>query len=900
MANIFKSMFVFLKCIWTDMRVWFSQWRLAMDRRLAENGTKQLWRILLLCVAFTGLIGFILFLVYGSICISTLKLNYSETPFVPDNVFDAAYFLLFTNGGQNLFDGSHILGFIFTTIGIVLVAFLTSTITNALERRSQRYLDGETDYLMSKHIVVFGASDYLYSIINEKSGINRRNEECRKLQKELDDKNNKKEKAPRQKYLIVTSRDVASLRREVFSFLDKRIDRRDFVFFFGDRTSDEDISKLSLERATEVFVIGDSMESDDIESYRDANNMDCVEAIGRYLKQKGNPPITQRVYDMSVNIGESGSKKVQYKQINKKNGSPLPCHVMFEYQTSFAAFQFSEISDDIKKYVHFMPFNFYDLWARKVIVSGKSTNLKYKFLDTVSENGDTKSYINEDSTKTVHLIIIGMTKMGIAMALQAAHVCHYPNFKSNEKNKKRTRISFIDSNADTELDYFKGRFPSLMSNSRTRFLDFSKRGCLDNITTSDAVEWRKNNNYKWSGDINGWYDIEWEFVKGRVESDSIQSFISKAAQKKEHIVTIAVCLPKSHQSIAAAMYLPTNVYEDCLQILTYQRRSGSIVNTLADTPVPQKEQAKYKKLIPFGMVDEGYDSSLDNDKRAMLVSYVYDSYYALKKTPSIVWKNLDGKPIPLVVASEYKVCDYKFTRYESEFVDWDNDVFYCIYNEYQTKWYFKYISDKMSSAFNANTIETKLRGLDILATDSCPDSFNQSQVETLIRVEHNRWNIEKMLTGFRSLTAEESRQMFSLRELYLKLDKDEAIILSSKENKLLLELRDMFVASINEKMRKGKDVYDDEKYNLALSQAWDNTTSFDNQDSNSRILAKDLVKTRWTNLRKQKKGWPYRAHLDICSCEELSIREEQHIIDFDKYLSEAIPVIYKKTSGNKK
>lgn len=892
MAAIIRNIFAFFKRIGTDFHVWLSQCRLAMDRRLAENDSKQLWRILLLCLACTGIVGIILFMIYGSVCIGALKINYSESPFVPDNVFEAAYYLLFANGGQDLYDGSTILGLVFTTIGIVLIAFLTSAITNALERRSQRYLDGETDYLMGKHIVIFGASDYLYSIINEKSGINRRNEERIKinderlvLQKNLDDKKiTEKEysksiatldaridalandKAPRQRFLIVTSRDVASLRREVFSFLDKRIDRRDFVFFFGDRTSDEDISKLSLERAKEVFVIGDSMESDDIESYRDSNNMDCVEAIGRYLKEKKSSPLSRRVEknqqfkvtktkkkyedpkDVEVNSVQMEEKDVQFVSSSKsKYGKPLPCHVMFEYQTTFAAFQFSEISADVKEYLYFMPFNYYDLWARKVIVSGHSGELKYQYLDSLKWEG-LGGFISENSEETVHLIILGMSKMGIAMALQTAHVCHYPNFKTN--NGKRTRITFIDSCADTERDYLKGRFPCMMSDIRTRSLDFSK--------TKGFNDWKKNKECGWKGDVNGWYDIEWEFIKGRIESDSVRDFLIDSTSREKHIVTIAVCLPKSHQSMAAAMYLPESVYEDCLQILTYQRRSGSIVNTLATTPTKGKEIARYKKLIPFGMIEDGYDSSLDNDVRAMLVSYVYDSYYSLKKGELV--DNLEkGRKDPV----EWHETDVRFERFDSHFIDWPNiNTIYCVYDHYATKWGAQFVMEKLSSAFNANTIETKLRGINY-TKESCPLTFKPEEIVVLSRVEHNRWNIEKMLTGYRTLTEEENRRLSSFRGLYLKLQNlGTSIALTDDEKKIL----------------KGE-------FNLQEDAPL-------TEEMIPELICK--VYEKWSHERKNLKGWPLRAHLDICSCEELAKREDSHIIEFDNHLSEAIPFILKK------
>ncbi len=723
-------LFVF---VWDKISYGWSSLRLMVDRILAERGYKQL-----LMPAFVCVISFILvaaslgFFVYKAIGIQYWfpKIDYVNNPYVPNNIFDAAYYLLFTNGGQNVYEHSHLVGFVITTLGIILLAFLTSSMTSMLERIAQRYIDGESTYRLKNHIVILGASDFLYSIINEKA-----------------------KSSTRTKFLIMTGLDVAKLRREVFSFLGDGLRSKDFVFLYGERTSSQDVSRLSLQDAKEVFVIGDTQETDQVESYRDAYNMDSVAAMGQYLEKAGKT-------------------------------SPLVCHVLFEYQTTFAAFQFSEISKDLKKHIDFRPFNFYDLWARKVIVAGQAGEYRYHFLDTAGFTPeDEPFFLDKDSDQTVHLIILGMTKMGIAMALQAAHICHFPNFKTG--NGKRTRITFVDSDADIEFNYFKGRFPSLMEQSRVRMVDYTG-------TRKKEGEWR--------GDEDGWLDIEWEFIKGRIEQDEVQDYLKESAACKQHIVTIAVCLPKSHQSIAAAMYMPTSVYEDCLQILTCQRLSGHIVDNMAHTQVGNRmEMPRYAKLIPFGMVDQGYDSSLDDDTAARMIAYVYDSYYAVRNNePS-------GK------------CDHTFEFYDQPYSDG-----FTSYEAYAHKWRETYVMDKMSSAFNANTLLTKLRGVG-LSPDQCPMELDEEKLSILMLVEHNRWNMEKLLTGYRTLTKDEVKH--------------------------LKELRSSDMAA-------------------------------------------------WRAERKRLKGWPIRAHLDICSYEDLKEREEQFIIDFDKALNAAIPYILKRTREN--
>lgn len=775
---------------------WLDSFRLHRDSLLSQGGIRTVGIVFFFGLLVTFLVALGLFLYYGNYFFlnATSTPDYAQGSFKPKNIIDAAYYLLITNGGQNFFEGSHLWGALITSVGIFLIAFLTSALTSLMERRSERYLSGESVYRMKNHIVIFGASDYLYSIIREKT-----------KGRETGFWNKVIAFFHPQRFLIVTTKDVKAVRREVFSYLEKGTNKKDFVFFFGERTSQEDISHLSLEYAREVFIIGDSEESDDYESYRDANNMDCVMEIGKYL---------DRVAYEVAEVAKDGI-------VSEKSPKPLLCHVMFEYQTSFAAFQFSE--PKVSARLDFRPFNYYDLWAQKMLVTKGEGVYSHKYLDTIfdeeedkkkdnnpegemderGEEKNNKKYIGRDSKETVHLIILGMSKMGIAMGIQAAHVCHYPNFRIFDKNKtsealdeerkkadNRTRITFIDTNADIEMNYLKGRFPSLLSETRTRYMDLC--GTVSHVGG-------------WKGDEDGWYDTEFEFIKGRIESPQIQDYIEDAAAQTSRIVTIAVCLPKSHQSMAAAMYMRESVYANVLQIFAFQRYSGTIIKELAAT-----EKGRYqKKIVPFGMMECGYDSSLDDDTRAMLVSYVYASFYALNPTSGDIERSTDPT----------------FDRFE-HFTDWPSGPErYKVYPDYSYKWPKEKLFEKISSAYNASTIGAKLRGVGIfeekiktLTDDKIKmiEETIKNNIILLSNVEHNRWNLEKMLTGYRALNEVEVALMKNLR---IKDDK------------------------------------------------------------------------AWEAQRKQFKDWPHRAHLDICSVEELYQREKLSTIEMDNALCIAIPKI---------
>jgi len=70
---------------------------------------------------------------------------------------------------------------------------------------------------------------------------------------------------------------------------------------------------------------------------------------------------------------------------------------------------------------------------------------------------------------------------------------------------------------------------------------------------------------------------------------------------------------------------------------------------------------------------------------------------------------------------------------------------------------------KWSNMYNSYTIKTKLaclramRGLDINDKTHDCDPLTDQEVEVLAQVEHNRWNVEKLLLGYRKARKEEDK-----------------------------------------------------------------------------------------------------------------------------------------------
>ena len=494
--------------------------------------------------------------------------------------------------------------------------------------------------------------------------------------------------------------------------------------------------KISKEKLLRSII-----ETDDDEDLKDRDFEDIqLEGYQRPMPKKDSPqPTTPTV---TPNIANGNAPKTDDKQQdtadrkgNDKGLKParLICHVLFEYQTTFSIFQSADLKSEISKYIDFRPFNYYESWAQKVFVENNATlsfnddkkdeAIIYKPLDNEG--------INEQSDKHVHLVVVGMSKMGIALALEAAHICHYPNF--TEKGI-RTRITFIDSQASQEMNFFKGRFKDMFEIARWRHIkadDYTIPG-LFNKTRDDiyneATTWRdplkdsaSESPYKHlANNSESFLDIEWEFIEGSLECPSVQHYLTLAAQDSKSLLTVAICLPQAHQATAAGIYMPREVYAQAQQVLIYQRESAEIVNTLNND-----------KIRPFGMLECCYNLANDDKAfcQAKLVNFVYRSY------------NDDSAEAKINEKEKINIIAQKAEEFWEE----------CT------------VEEIWSNIYNANSIPSKLRAYDIAMADfTAMHNVIKRNLTSFATVEHNRWNVEKLLTGFRPLTKDESDTLESL------------------------------------------------------------------------------------------------------------------------------------------
>lgn len=550
-------------------------------------------------------------------------------------------------------------GLIFALTGSILMGgLLISTFNNVFERRIEKINNGQISYRFRNHVVIIGFNNMIIGLIKQLS---------------------EKEGSKQPSIVILTSMRARAVHHELFSHLDEKIEHK-ITILSGVRNSEEDLRKLSLHRSQSIYILGEKSEEE-----HDSLNVECLYKVNKLLK-----------------------KAFARKFVHSKYKAPKPCHVMFEYQSTFSVFQKQDIQG-ISETIEFMPFNFHEDWARKVFAEGEySTHdygnhtIKYPPIDRIP--------ITAESDKFVHVIISGMTRMGTAMGIEVSQLAHFPNFITKGK---KTLVTFIDEHADKEMNFLKGRYNQFFNEIDYSYRDAQTPKVKEKEQEKDKEKEVENTSPK----DEKFTDVQWEFIKGSIDHPEIYKMIAELSKSDDRLLTLVVCSDLSPYSIASGLYLPDEVFTNQIPVFI-QCTSCAILTLLSQAD-------KYKNVKPFGMHDNCYDISTE-DSLPMMVDYAYS------------------------VAGEGAVTSFP----SSEIL--------------KKNWAALNTVLKWSNRYNADMLKIKQRSFDITPCSK----LSTPEIELLARVEHNRWIIEKLLMGYRAPNKEEKERLKENREYKDELKKN--------------------------------------------------------------------------------------------------------------------------------
>lgn len=567
---------------------------------------------------------------------------------------------------------------------IIFTGMIISVMTNMIGMRVENYRTGHIHYLKSGHYIIMGYDEMVPSFISHIL-----------------------EKDKKAYVLVLTSAKVVEIKEKLSKSFNE-VQMKQIIINYGHRTSPDFFKEIHLESAEQIYVVGNRLRS-----AHDAINVECVDSICLYLSRL------------------------------EGNNVPKRITCVFNDLDTYASFKTSEIFQKVLDLnIEFVPYNIYAGWAKQVFVKRcyhdmENPDKEYTYPAVYGKG------IGIEDNKYVHLVFVGTTNFAVAFAMEAAHVLHFPNY--NRDNRLKTRITFIDINADREKDEFITRNRHFFEVQSYIFRDFI---CdVSGRPDTRPTYFNDRNGYE-PGEDYDFLDVEFEFIKGDIFSREVQEEIDRwALAKEEQYLSLFLAQSDQRLNFVMGMNMPDSVYDNDVNIFIRQDRSDNFVTNLRLVDegksfmyskvqngelISSLRKGRYSHIYPFGMNETGFSEDNHSLKRAKLINYLYHiADYNTNKFP--------------------KPCDIESI---SEFEIWEKA------NQY---WKDISVALKWSNLYSAYAIRTKLASLRAMRNIDLDDKskdmipLSDYEIEEMAKVEHNRWNVEKLLMGYRKPHRDEDK-----------------------------------------------------------------------------------------------------------------------------------------------
>ena len=456
-----------------------------------------------------------------------------------------------------------------TLLGVFLFsALLVSVVSNIFENIAESFRNGYTRHVHKQHILILGGGNQLISIISAllENGAPYKSSDI----------------------VVLTQTSVKELREKLFTqpFLDgqkkKELSRR-LSLYCGNRNNENELRHKNLAKdALAIYIIGEDIEID-----HDSVSIQCCEKLKKICSDCG------RIIKCFMVLRDQASIDV-YKYVQSaenSEGSDLRVDII-----------------DANEYI-----------AEQVFVEdhdGKDVSVVYPHFDyrAIEKDGDrfrVVQGIRATDVNYVHLVIVGFSDMARSIARTAAHICHFPNF---ENGRRRTIITFIDSDMRSKMDCFVNSLSNLFKLSHYRYIHFDSSGHeIEEKHEPDAS-------------FGDFLDIEWEFVNADVFTPGAVKMLEALSQDSSRSLNLVIAKDAQAENTFLALHLPKTVYEKGYPIFVHQQDYGDVLKRARAT-------RQFGNLYVFGMASDIQDDPLFicRTTRGQRVNFIYDQAYVRPK-----------------------------------------------------------------------------------------------------------------------------------------------------------------------------------------------------------------------------------------------------------------------------
>ena len=322
-------------------------------------------------------------------------------------------FMLFTDSGtlgDALKNDSHISGLVtlfclgVSIIGaLVFTGLLISVFSNYMQRRVDEYQKGTIRYTLTNHILFLGYDEILPSIL------------CQIISNCTDDV----------QCVIMTDCDADTVRSRIKHVITDNKIFDNILFYYGERNSEKDILQLNIDKAKDIYIIGDHTENN-----HDEINIQSLNIITKVIGTKN---------------------KCKYNQRK-------PVYLLLE---GYTRYQQSRLWWNDEPCIDVRPFNIYVDWSRILINS-----------DDTSTNQNYPKIIDKADSRVINLIIFGMSRFGRAIGIEALY--SLPDLYEPGGKTIQSLITFVSEDAKRDLEVFKVYYKELFQQVGYKYYDYSK------------------------------------------------------------------------------------------------------------------------------------------------------------------------------------------------------------------------------------------------------------------------------------------------------------------------------------------------------------------------------------------------------------------------------------------
>jgi len=454
-------------------------------------------------------------------------------------------------------------GFLVYLFGtIVITGGIIAILTNLLRTAGDRFLDGTANYKFHNHTLFLGYDELMIGTLKQELSL----EEKNKWKSDI---------------VVAVPKNAAAVRNAIYQHLSNDYAKHVFVIQ-SSRIKVDDLKKVAqVITAKKVFIIGQSDEDT-----HDALNLKSLGLIAALC--------------------------------SKQSGEPKPCMYYLRNQSTFylihrLEFEAKDVKESIleadlnydEQAVELFvkasePFNFHESIARHIIYGSYESGKQSLQLNAAKGNP--------------HLIIYGMTPMGINLMRDVLMTQHFP--------ERRTRITMIDNNAQEKMHFLIGRHRPFFENCHFRLRNFTN--------PSQDFEHKSKLNF---------LDVDVEFIQADMAHYQLTDDLREYAKTEGASLSIAICTDDSPQNMALAIYMPREVFEAKVPIWVYQTGDNSM-NAFVDN---EEKDNRYRSISIFSTMDYGV-SDREESRQWKLAKIVGDDY--AKKHPykdNYNWKNIQPK-----------------------------------------------------------------------------------------------------------------------------------------------------------------------------------------------------------------------------------------------------------------